>query len=114
SMVVTVMAVGAIAIVRAQARGNDALGDAAEARLYALSAIDLGRLWISQDSSWRTNRPNGIWASNQTIGNGTFTLEATDPIDGNILNRPHDPLVLKATAHKGSATQILQVTLAAQ
>ena len=114
SMIVTAIAVGAIAIVRAQARGSDALSDAAEARLYALSAIELGRLWISQDSSWRANHPNGAWATNQPIGNGTFTLEGTDPVDGILANRPHDPLVLKATGTKGSATQIVQVTLAAQ
>jgi hypothetical protein len=113
SSIVTAIAVGAIAVVRAQARANDALSDASEARQYALSGIELGRLWISQDPNWRSNRSNGVWASNQPIGNGTFTLEGTDPIDGNLGNRPHDPLVLKATGKKGQAVQILQVTLTA-
>lgn len=112
SSIVAAIGIGSIAVVRAQARANDALSDAAEARQYALSGIELGRLWISIDPTWRGN-PNGVWILDQTIGNGTFTLEVTDPTDGNIANRPYDPVILKATGKKGQAVQILQVTLTA-
>ena len=113
TMIVATIGMGAMLAVRAHARIANAAGEIAEARLYALSAIDLGRLWISQDPKWRTNRTNGVWVTNQPIGAGTFTLEVTDPIDGNLANRPHDPVVLKATAVKGQARQILEVTLTA-
>ena len=97
----------------AQGRAANAVGDAAEARQYALSAIEFGRLWIAQDPNWRTNRTCGVWAPQQAIGSGTFTLEVSDPVDGNLANRPHDPVVFKATGVKGQARQVIQVTLAA-
>ncbi len=112
--IVATMGLGALLAVRVQARAANLMDEVAEARLGALSAIELGRLWISQDSNWRTNRSNGVWVSGQAIGSGTFTLEVTDPIDGNLANRPHDPVVMKATAVKGQARQILQVTLVAR
>jgi hypothetical protein len=99
--------------IRAQARAANGMGDAAEARQYALSAIELGRLWIAQDPNWRTNRTCGVWASQQPIGSGTFTLAVSDPVDGNLANRPHDPVVFTATGVKGQARQVIQVTLAA-
>jgi hypothetical protein len=113
TMIVATLGMGALLAIRAQARTTNLMGDIAEARLYALSAIELGRLWISKDVHWRSNRTNGVWVSNQPIGSGSFSLEVTDPIDGNLANRPHDPLVMKATAVKGQAQQVLQVTLVA-
>jgi hypothetical protein len=112
-MIVATLGLGALLAIRAQARAAALLGDQAEARYYALSAIDLGRLWIAQDPQWRTLRENGVWASNQPIGSGTFTLEVTDPVDANLANRPHDPVIMKATAVKGLARQVIQVTLTA-
>jgi len=114
TMIVATMALGALLAVRAQARAANLMSDVAQARLDALSAIELGRLWISKDANWRANRSHGVWAAGQPIGSGTFTLEVTDPVDGNLANRPHDPVVMKATAVKGQARQVLQVTLAAK
>ncbi len=113
TMIVATLGLGALLAVRGEARITSAAGDIAEVRLYALSAIELGRLWISKDSNWRSNRSQGVWATGQPIGSGSFTLEVTDPIDGNLANRPHDPVVMKATAVKGQARQILQVALVA-
>jgi len=113
AMIVATLGLGTMLAIRAQLRSAHSLGDAAEARLYALSAIELARLWISQDPQWRINRTTGVWAANQQIGSGTYTLEAADPVDGNLANRPHDPLVVKATGVKGHARQRVQVTLAA-
>jgi hypothetical protein len=113
SMIAGAISIGSIAVVRAQGRTHQANADTAEARLYAQSGIELGKLWISNDSSWRTNRTNGTWVSDQSIGNGTFTLEANDPVDGNLRNRPNDSIILKSTGRKGQAVQILQVTLTA-
>ena len=113
SMIVATLGLGALLAIRAQARAAALLGDEAEARYYALSAIELGRLWIAKDPQWRTLRQNGVWASNQPIGSGTFTLEVTDPVDGNLANRPLDPVIMKATATKGQARQVIQVTLTA-
>ncbi len=112
TLIVATLGMGALLAVRAQVRATHLAGDTAEARDYALSAVELGRTWISRDVRWRSNRTNGLWASNQPIGSGSLTLEVTDPIDS-LANRPHDPVIVKATAVKGQARQMLQVTLVA-
>ena len=113
TVIVATMGLGALLAIRAQARSAAALADAAEARQYALNAIELGRLWIRKDAQWRTNRTSGAWITQQAFGDGTFSLEVTDPVDGNLANRPHDPVVFKATGIKGQARQMIQVTLSA-
>jgi Tfp pilus assembly protein PilX len=113
AMIVATLGLGALLAVRSQNRAARALMDAAEARQNAHSAIELGRLWISQDPKWRSNRPNGAWATNQPMGAGSYSLEVTDPLDGDLANRPHDPVVLKAIGVKGQARHIAQVTLTA-
>lgn len=114
SLIVATMGLGALLAIRAQARTANALADAAEARQYALAAIELGRLAIGKDPNWRTNRTCGVWISQQAIGSGTCTLEVTDPVDGNLANRPHDPVIFKATGIKGQARQMIEVTLSAK
>src|ERR1051326_855208 len=112
-LVVVAMGVGGLMSVRMRAREADAVADSREARQYANSGAELGRLWIYQDANWRTNRPNGTWVTNQAIGNGTFSLSVVDPADGDLTNRPYDSVVMTATGVKGQARQIVQVTLAA-
>ncbi|HEY2413111.1 MAG TPA: hypothetical protein VGI40_12755 [Pirellulaceae bacterium] len=75
-----------------------------EARTIARSAIDLGMLKIRNDPYWRTNLGNGTWVNNQTLGDGTYSLSAVDPIDGDVTNGDNHPIVLKATGTVGSAT----------
>ena len=110
---VATVALGAVLASRAQARAADEMGDAAEARAYAQSVMELGRLWIAQDPDWRANRPNGAWITNQAFGGGRFSLSVTDPADGNLANQPHDPVVMTATGTRGRARQMIEVTLKA-
>ena len=114
SLVIAALAYSAILVTRTRGRMATETADAAEARQIARAAIELGRLWISQDANWRTNRAAGIWASSAVMGTGFYTLEATDPVDGVLAGWPHDPLVLKATGIRGNARYVLQVTLEAR
>jgi hypothetical protein len=102
--IVATLGLGAMLAVRAQARAAGALGGAAQTRYYALSGIDLGRLWISQDALWRAHRDEGVWATT-AIGSGSVKLEASDPMASDLARArtdlarwPHDDLILKATA----------------
>ncbi|MGE5607766.1 MAG: hypothetical protein ACM359_00785 [Bacillota bacterium] len=113
ALLAATISMGALAVVRAQTRQMNLASDAAEARLYAMSGIELGRLWIAQDPNWRINRPYGTWVSNMPIGGGSVTLEVTDPVDGNLANQPHDPIVMVATGIKGSARHSVEVQLVA-
>ncbi|HOW18328.1 MAG TPA: hypothetical protein PLC79_04765, partial [Phycisphaerae bacterium] len=81
SLLLTTVGLGVLAVVRLQSRAAAGAGDAAEARLYALSAIELGRLWVKNDPNWRTNRPAGVWVANRPIGSGSFTLEVVNALN---------------------------------
>src|SRR6185436_20170013 len=98
SLIVTTLAVGGIIAGRVQARANSAESDMADARYSALSGIELARLWISQDTAWRTNRTNGDWTTGLAVGAGSVTINVVDPTDSSIANRPHDPATVTVTA----------------
>ncbi|MEX2217357.1 MAG: hypothetical protein WD749_01240 [Phycisphaerales bacterium] len=113
AMVVTIIGLGALSLVRSQRLIVTTQTDAASARLAAESAVEWGAQIISAQSGWRTTRTNGEWAAGQDFGGSKVTLEVTDPLDGNLANRPTDPVQVRATATRGPARQILQATLTA-
>lgn len=112
SMMVTVIGLASLFAVRVQRRSVLITKDCAEARLCAQSAIELGLLTV-QDPNWRDNKSNGIWLSNQPLGDGHLTLEGIDPDDGVLNDSDTDPLVLTGTGEKGFARQRIQVKLTA-
>lgn len=113
AMIVSVLALGAILVRRIERRTSQGTADVAEARTYALAAIEIGRLRIKGDSDWRNTYSNGVWEADVPIGSGTYTLEGIDP-DDDVLNDGADhPLVLIGTGQKGLARQKMQVTLVA-
>jgi hypothetical protein len=111
SLIVMTLAVAGIMSARVQARSADANGDAATARLGAQAGLELARLWIAKDPNWRSNRSSGAWASNLDIGGASVSVSVLDLIDGNLGNRPHDPVQITASGTKGQAIQVLQTTL---
>lgn len=113
SVCVALIGLAAMAQVRAQRAGVSAAVDAAQARQAAESGVELAAQWVASESNWRSTRTSGPWKSGLGIGGALCSVEGTDPIDGNFQNRPYDPLVLRATATRGSATQIVQATMTA-
>ena len=111
AMIVTVIGLSALVAVRIERRSLAGGTDFAQARLYALSAIEMGFFWIRDDPAWRDNRPSGVWVADQPIGNGTFTLEVIDPDDNNLKAEPNDFIVLTGTGLLGDARFKLQVTV---
>jgi len=113
SLLLAAIGVGALALARVNARAASTVGDAAEARLYAFSAIELGRLWIKQNPDWRAAYPAGVWAADRPIGSGAFTLEVVNavnpayPLD----HAATDPVVMMGTGVKGAARQKMSVEL---
>ena len=105
SLIVTVLALGAIAAVRARSRASLGMEDVAAARLYAHAAIEIGRLRIATIPAWRASFPNGVWQTNAPVGSGTYTLEGIDPGDGDLADDDTDPVVLIGTGKKGPARQ---------
>ena len=113
SLLVTVIALGAVAAVRANARSRDRGNDVEDARFYALSGIELARLRITQDPNWRTDFTNGPWITSQSIGTGTVSVTGVNP-NGTLANSELDPVNLTATGTKGIASQMIKVTLVSQ
>lgn len=115
AMLLTIIGVSSIIAVRAQRQAAEMTGDAAEARLYAQSGIELALLWINEAADWRTVRGEGEWVTKQPLGNGTFTVQATDlgPKADLSTSSDGDPVLLTATGYKGDARHKLQVRLAA-
>jgi Tfp pilus assembly protein PilX len=109
AMLVTLIGLSAMLVIQLQDRASTAVNNAAEARLYARSALEMGMYWIRSDPFWRTRKGNGVWATSIPIGGGTFSLEASDPVDGNISSGASDPVVLTGTGVKGQSRYRLQV-----
>ncbi len=113
SLLITILGLGSLAFVRIQMRSTRLVRESAEARACAVSAIELGRLQIKQNSNWRTTLPNGLWFDNKVLGAGHFTLEGVDPTDGILSDSAYEPLVLTGTGTRGAARHKAQVTLVA-
>jgi hypothetical protein len=111
SLLVTIIGLAAVSAVRLQTRDTQRAGDCVEARTGAVSAVELGLLYVEQDPNWRTTWPNGAWLSDETLGDGTFTLEGTDPQDGDLTDSEFEPLILTGTGMSGIARHKAQVTL---
>lgn len=111
STVVTVIGISALAATRVRFATTEAAADATKARMYAESAVELALAHIDGNPSWRTARPHGTWAANVPLGDGSFTIEAIDPADGNLGNAPHDPVLIRGTGVKGVARHTVEVTL---
>lgn len=103
SMMVAIIGVSAILAARVQARAGTALNDFAEARICARSGIELAMLTIYNDSYWRTHFGNGAWYTNRSVGDGSFSISAVDPVDGDVTNGENDPVILTSTGTKGRA-----------
>ena len=100
AMAVTVMGLSAIMLARVERSEVGGLTDAAAARFYAQSAIEIGQQRIRQDSNWRTTYTSGVWETNRAIGTGTYTLEGIDTVDGNLSNSSSDLSVRTPTGER--------------
>lgn len=113
AMLVTFIGLGSLLAIRVQRRSGSVANDLTQARLHAQSAVELGLLFTKTDADWRTNRANGLWISNQPLGDGTFSLTGVDPQDGDLTNSIYEPLVLTGIGQRGIARHQTQVTLVA-
>ena len=111
AMIISVIGLSSLLLVRVQSRHTGWSTDVGQARLGALSAIQIGLLQVASDPDWRTTRSSGTWWNDMPIGNGSASLSGIDPIDGDLANDPQDPLVLTATGEHGQSRHMLSVTL---
>lgn len=111
-LLVSIIGTGAIMATRVQTRSVAQTADYDSARLYARSAIELGT-YLANQANFRTNYSNGAWVTNQRIGDGTLTIQGTNP-NGALNNVDTDPVNLTGYGYKGMAIHKSQVTLIAK
>src|SRR5689334_2848381 len=88
AMIIALLGLCALIGQRIQNRLVSSSTDIRQAQLNASTAVELALLMIKQDTSWRTNNPNGNWFTNRSTGNGTCTANVVDPYDGSLSNNP--------------------------
>ncbi len=113
AMVVAILGLSALTVVRLEQLASETTSDGIKARAYAESGVELAMLQINQNAGWRL-LPNGTWETNQPIGEGVYTIQVTDPLDGNLANNPRDPVVIRGTGELRRARHILQAMLVDQ
>jgi len=108
---VTIVAASALLAIRIERRSVVTDDNTAEARLYARAGIEMGMRRIAADPAWRRTLGSGDWYTQQPIGKGSFTLNVTDPSDGNINDSNDDPTLLTATGECRGSRFILKATV---
>lgn len=111
AMLVAVIGMGALLAARVQTRTARSATDFATARLCARAGLDIAMFRIQQDPTWRADLGNGTWFNNVPLGQGAFSVSASDPISGNVAAASTDPVVLTCTGTCGSAAYAMRVTL---
>jgi Tfp pilus assembly protein PilX len=111
SSLVTIIGLSAMALARVERRAAGTGTDLIEARILALSAVDIGLRDIQQDpgafDSAAQANPGSSWdmRTAESLGNGTITIVATGPNNDN-----QDPK-LTGIGEVGAARYKLQVEL---
>ena len=111
SLLVAVIGISSLMAARVQRRSIQTTAGMTQARELARSAIDRGL--------WEIKANLGFWRTlfvftpltEVPFAGGTFTLTATDPVDGNLTNNITDPVVLTGVGKCGDARYMLEVTL---
>ncbi len=112
SMIVLVIGLSGLMVSRIEQRSASAVSDMTHARLHALAAVEMGMFQIEDyPSSWRDRFDAGILPTDMPLGNGTLTLEAADPVDGDLTNNETDPVLFTGIGIDGGARHKLQVTI---
>lgn len=106
-----VTALSVMFLLGAQRRIIELQADAGAARSIAVSALERATAMIDADEKWRWNRTSGAWVSAAPLGAGAYTIEVTDPVDGDLGDSDGDPVRISASASVGSATQFATATL---
>ena len=112
SMIVLVIGLSGLMVSRIEQRSASAVSDMTQARLHALAAVEMGMYLIEATPlSWRESFKAGVLPTDMPLGNGTLTLQAADPVDGDLTNNAGDLVLFTSIGMEGGARHKLQVTI---
>src|SRR5689334_17654426 len=84
AMLVGTVSLGALLAARAQVRNGSAATDFAAARLCARAGMEVALFKIRTDPTWRSDLGNGTWFNKVQLGQGAYTVAASDPVTGDV------------------------------
>ncbi len=112
SMIVLVIGLSGLMVSRIEQRSASAVSDMTQARLHAVAAVEIGMFLMEADPlNWRESFKVGVLPTDMPLGNGTLTLEAADPVDGDLTNGATDQVLFTGIGIEGGARHKLQVTI---
>ena len=99
SALVAAVGLAGLQAARIEGRIAERSVDAAGARLLARAGVDytLHLMTVTSPGTWRTDFQGGLLPTDMHLGRGVFSVEAHDPVDGDVASTATDPVVLKAT-----------------
>jgi hypothetical protein len=110
-MLVAVMGISSLVVVRLEGREVEDIRDTEEAEHLSQAALELGRLAIRTDSSWRTSYTSGTWGGARSFGRGTLAWRVVDEVDHNLANNVTDPVRLYGRGTVGGSVRVTSVVL---
>lgn len=114
AMLVGVIGLAASASVRVQRRAVGMEHQIAQARENALTGAELALAAIWRDPLWRQDAFQAAITAPFLLPSGRAEVAPiVDPVDGNVGNRPTDPIVITSAGIVGSARQVVAVDVAA-
>lgn len=80
-----------------------------DAQQLARAALDMSLLRMETESDWRAKMAASAWSSDQQLGNGFCSFEASDPVDGDLTDSNMDPVLIVGTGKAGGAKKMLEM-----
>jgi type II secretory pathway component PulK len=111
SMVVVVLGASAILAARLQSRSAEAANQTLQAQHAAASAIEVARLRLAANPSWRSAYTHDAWVSDIASNGGTLTFKLVDEADANLANNASQPVRLYGKGTFNGAVRIVSVQL---
>src|SRR5689334_19976551 len=110
AILVSLIGLSTIAIGRVNLRAAAASGEAADAEVLALSAIEQGASIINSDTAWR-GKYNDVMSPTKTLGRGTLAWRLVDESDGSINNGGLQPVRIYGYGTCGDSRRVFSVQL---
>jgi hypothetical protein len=111
SLIITIIGLSAIAATRVRNREAALVADAAKARFYAQSYIDLTIFRLRADPTWRAKILSNVWSADEALAEAILAYKLVDENDGLLLGDDTQPVRLHAKATVGKAVRLYSVLL---
>jgi hypothetical protein len=111
AMIIAVIGLSSLLAARVIHQASASTNDYVESRLIAQSGLNVGLQLIAGNANWRNDYADGTLAVDQPLGRGWFSVELSDPTDGDLADSADDPVTAVSIGVKGESRHMFQVQL---